>query len=490
MKLYRAVAATAIFWTLSAGAFAARPEFRGAWVTCWTAGFLTPQEADRTIIAAKDANLNALFIEVRKTADAFYNSSIEPRGSEISSLPDYDPLSYVVQKAHEQGIEVHAWAVVFRVWTGKSPPKDPKHVVNVHPDWLSRNFAGQAASADGIWLDPGNPEVQDYTAKVLMEIVSNYDIDGLHLDYIRYPGRDWGYSEVAVARFNQEKGRSGKPDPNDPAWLDWRREQVTAFVRRVYREATALKPKIKVTASTIPWGDCPSDFTRASPYAQALQDWRAWMKEGLLDANVIMNYKDESSAKGAAQFRKWIEAACQWSYGRHAYIGQTFSGDVDRVVRQILACRERDVAGVSGFPFNETQWRPKLVRALREKVFQEAAEIPEMPWKMDAARRASREALNQAIRYATSEVNLDKAIELLSRAVALDPSYTEAHFRLGRCYLRKKMYELAATEFRRVLQLDPRHKAAGEQLDIANAQLAGAAKRAGEPSVGGSATSN
>ncbi|HOK55146.1 MAG TPA: family 10 glycosylhydrolase, partial [Armatimonadota bacterium] len=86
-----------------------RYEFRGAWVTAWSNGFLTPEEADETIRLAKEANLNALFIQVRKVGDAYYKSSFEPRAKNIENLPDYDPLAYVIEKAHAEGLEVHAW---------------------------------------------------------------------------------------------------------------------------------------------------------------------------------------------------------------------------------------------------------------------------------------------------------------------------------------------------------------------------------------------
>ncbi len=89
-------------------------EIRGAYVTAWTKGFLTREEADATLSAAKKANLNALFIQVRKVADSYYESSIEPTGTNLSK--DFDPLAYIIPKAHAQGIEVHAWVNVYRVW--------------------------------------------------------------------------------------------------------------------------------------------------------------------------------------------------------------------------------------------------------------------------------------------------------------------------------------------------------------------------------------
>lgn len=381
MKVFRIVALVVAASLLPTVLWAAKPEFRAAWVTAWQDGILTPEQTDATIKAAKDANLNAIFVQVRKTADAYYNSSIEPRGENIAGPADYDPLGYFIDKAKEQGLEVHAWAVIFRIWKGDSLPESACHIYYQQREWLSRSQSGVMQASDGVWLDPGLPEVQDYTVKVLMDLVSKYNIDGLHLDYIRYPGSEWGYNAQAVERFNKATGRSGNPAPGDSAWCNWRRKQVTETVRRIYQEVITCKPHIKVTAATIPWGNCPSDFTKATPYIKVLQDWRTWMKEGILDANVVMNYKDDTTASGQKSFRGWIDGANRWRYGRHAYIGQWFKEDTASATQQILAGRKKGVDGFSGFYFNDEPWRPKLVQALRSTVFQTAAPVPKMSWK-------------------------------------------------------------------------------------------------------------
>jgi uncharacterized lipoprotein YddW (UPF0748 family) len=439
-------------------------ELRGAWVTSWSNGFLTPQEADATIQAAKDANLNALFIEVRKIGDAYYKSNYEPKAVNKDIYPpaDYDPLAYIIEKAHAAGIEVHAWLVTFRVWkgTGEAPEG---HVVKNHPDWLNIKSTGESKNSEGVYLDPGVPGVKDFTVNVFMDVVKNYDIDGIHFDYIRYPGKDWGYNPTSITRFNSEFNRTGKPDPKDPQWCQWRRDQVTEVVRRVYRETNAIKPRVKVTASTIPWGDCPEDFKEASPYTVVYQDWQSWMKEGILDANVPMNYKDEANAKNAAQYRRWLDGFTRWKYGRHVYAGQEFYVP-EKAVAQIKATRSKNLEGSCGFAFNSGSKRDALVKALRAEVFQDPALIPEMPWKLDAAKKASRENYNKAIYYATKGKNLDKAIELLKASIKDDPGYVDAHFRLGRCYLRKEMDTEASAKFQEVLKMDPKYTAAEKEL--------------------------
>ena len=269
-------------------------ELRGAWVTAWTPGFYTAAQADATIKAAKRAGLNALFVQVRKVADAYYNSTLEPRGPEIA--PDFDPLAYVIKKAHAEGIEVHAWVNAFRVWKGDKPPADPRHVINQHPEWLNKRYDGSCEADEGLYLDPGVPEAREHIAEVAAEIARCYEVDGIHLDYIRYPGRDFGYSSDALSRYYAETGARAKPKPGDPKWAKWRREQVTETVRLIRARLRRANPEVKLTAATIPWGDATDKFTSSSAYSAVFQDWRAWLAAGLLDANVPMNYKVEKTA--------------------------------------------------------------------------------------------------------------------------------------------------------------------------------------------------
>ena len=107
----------------------------------------------------------------------------------------------------------------------------------------------------------------------------------------------WGYNPVALARFHAATGRSDRPLPNDPQWSQWRRDQITNIVRKVYVEAHAINPYLRMSADTITYGDGPQayggDWTQTRPYRETLQDWRGWMQEGILDTNIPMNYKRE-----------------------------------------------------------------------------------------------------------------------------------------------------------------------------------------------------
>jgi uncharacterized lipoprotein YddW (UPF0748 family) len=277
-------------------------EYRAFWVDAFHSGIKSPQQVDQLIANAQRANVNALIVQVRKRADAYYNDALEPRASDPELAPaPYDPLAYLIKKAHaaRPRLEVHAWMNVFHVGPA---------LVAAHPDWASvRLSTGKA----GAYLDPGHPAAAAYTHDVLMHVVKNYDVDGLHFDYVRYSeGGDWGYSATSLARFHAAHGGTGDPTPNDPVWSQWRRDQVTGFVRDFYSAATAAKPRLKVSAALIAFGEGPTtdaEWRQTRTFREVYQDWRTWLEDGVLDFGVVMNYDREWSPLQKAWFNRWIE---------------------------------------------------------------------------------------------------------------------------------------------------------------------------------------
>lgn len=381
MKLRLAAAVLSLVFMVSGCQGAAKPEYRAIQVHTWVPGMLSPEEIDETIEWAKKANVNLVILQARRVADACYNSAYEPRATNIKGPADFDPLGYGIKKCRENGLQVYAWFNVYRVWGG-GKPSNPEHIVNKHPEWLNKSYDGKTSSNDGIFLDPGIPEVRQYTVKVLADLLSKYDVDGIMLDFIRYPDRNWGYSDIAVARFNKAYGRTGKPDPKDLTWARWRREQVTAMVREIYKEINRQKPHVLLAAATVPWGPCQSEWTRTDAFAYVFQDWRAWMEEGILDVNMPMNYKDPAVPRQQQWYIDWLEGMKKWSYGRHAIsIAMVMKDNVDGAVEQIRLAREHGLPGAGGFAFSQTARKDELAKKLRETVYQEPAPVPKAPWK-------------------------------------------------------------------------------------------------------------
>ena len=279
----------------------APPEYRAIWVDAFHDGIKSPAQVEKLVADAKRANLNTLLVQVHKTGDAYFNRSDEPRAKDIVGPRDFDPLGYVIRLAHASvlRIEVHAWVNTF--FAGQTSRVYAQH----GGEWGNRTLDGSTSG----YLDPGVPEVQIYMHRVLMDIARNYDIDGIHLDFVRYPGAAWGYSPPALGLYMLESGGKTTPDPADPQWQAWRRARVTGFVRDLHDSLRQEKPMVKLSGALICYGGGPlsaADWSRTSAYTSVFQDWRDWILKGYLDFGVPMNYDSDWSGREKGWFGRWL----------------------------------------------------------------------------------------------------------------------------------------------------------------------------------------
>jgi uncharacterized lipoprotein YddW (UPF0748 family) len=281
------------------------PQYRALWVDGFHEGFKSPKQVNTLIARAHTANLNALFVQVRKRGDAYFLRGVEPLAGDIDypHHPNWDPLAYLIQKAHTANppLQVHAWMNTFFVGQTSEVFQDNGD------QWGNIRFSG---TNDGYgYLDPGVPAVRAYTQEVMTQVVRHYNVDGIHLDFVRYPdGGDWGYSKIAVDLFNQATGGTGLPDPAEPAWQQWRRDQVTAFVHGLHDAIQNIRPTVKLSAALIAYGNGPSseaEFHTTRTYNDVYQDWVTWFRNGYLDIGVPMNYDRDSSPSQLKWFRAW-----------------------------------------------------------------------------------------------------------------------------------------------------------------------------------------
>lgn len=297
---------------------ALKKEARALWVT--RAEYQTADDVKKIVANAASLHLNVILFQVRGNGTVFYKSKIEPWAFELTSKdpkdtgkdPGWDPLQSAIEAAHSHGIELHAWVNVFPAWQSQSyPPKDSGQLWWTHPDWFMHDAAGEKMLprdhkvnpkvADWYaFLSPGVPEVQDYLAGVCEEIVRNYDVDGLHFDYIRYPREidevkkeararskklgNWSYDPTSLARFTAETGVK-TPDDDPEKWIQWRADQVTATVRKIVERARPARPKLIVSAAV---GPDPTDAKRGK-----FQSYIEWLDKGYLDAVFLMGYTDK-----------------------------------------------------------------------------------------------------------------------------------------------------------------------------------------------------
>jgi uncharacterized protein (TIGR03437 family) len=283
-------------------------QFRAFWADAFHSGYKTPEEVDRLVDDAIAARANAIFMESRVYSDSFHLHTIEPPFEDPAYSPGFDALQNLIEKAHARGLQVHAWSVVMRMWKPGDPPKDPNHVWYSHgPDakgddmWMTVNAAGKKST----FADPGNPGAMQHIVDAIIEPLKYYELDGIHLDYVRYPEDDnWGWNPASVTRFQRLTNRVGTPNAADARWSEFRRQQVTQLVRQIYLRAAAIRPKAAVSAALITWGDGPSTdtaFLSRDAYSRVFQDWRSWMEEGILDIAMPMNYFREN------QYPTWLD---------------------------------------------------------------------------------------------------------------------------------------------------------------------------------------
>ncbi len=272
-------------------------ELRGAWLT--TVGNIDwpsepglsadeqKKEMDQRLDEAVDLGLNTVFLHVRPTADAVYESDLEPWSKYLTGEqggdPGYDPLEYAVAEAHERGLELHAWFNPYRVGMNSDIEElADDHPVRKNPEWLVTH------GREG-YLDPGNPEVQKWVTGVIMDVVERYDIDGVHFDDFFYPYP----AEDAVFDDDESWERYGDGfDDRD----GWRRDNVNEFVAGVHERIQETKPWVRFGISPFGiWRNDTSDPTGSATsglesYSAQHADTRAWIREGTVDYVVPQLY--------------------------------------------------------------------------------------------------------------------------------------------------------------------------------------------------------
>jgi uncharacterized lipoprotein YddW (UPF0748 family) len=381
-------------------------EYRAFWVDTFNSPFAGRGDVARIVDAALASNANAVFVQVRRRGDAWYLDAKEPL-PEIKGFgepdqdgrPTYDPLRALIEEAHKHRVEVHAFVIVGAVWRGDRPPRDPEHVFLRHVwdpatnkpyrddrQWATATNQGTRKFNNDWYLDLGHPEAAAYTVDVLTHLVEKYELDGIHLDRIRYPespGANVGYNAVSLRRFHARYGGSGKPKPGDRQWSQWRREQVTNFLRRLYISVKAVRPEVRVSAAVICYGPGPrasGGFANTDAYSYVFQDWKSWSEEGLLDLLAPMDYKREHRKKEAAQFDDWsrFTAAVARDAGRISIIGiGSYLNTTRGTLAQIRRATGSGADGVLFFSMAAASRSSDFFDAVRSRLFPVRVPTPE-----------------------------------------------------------------------------------------------------------------
>ena len=266
---------------------------------------------DDMVNFAIEKNINHLFVQVRGRGDSFYESQFTSR-SQILSESEFDPLAYLLDTANGKGINIHAWVNVYFLWSSKSLPKDERHILHMQQQWLDTTeewpvdvgkqleMVAVNNSNEGLFLSPNHPDVNEYLIKVFRELITNYDIDGLHLDYIRYQDAEYGRNPYAIAQFKSESGNDPGPwflemerstiaSPrliaNMKRWNNFKRKAVTSLVKDTRALVDEVRPNCIISAAVK-----PNLYVARERY---FQEWNVWLAGDYLDWVVPMNYSSK-----------------------------------------------------------------------------------------------------------------------------------------------------------------------------------------------------
>ncbi|HEX38077.1 MAG TPA: hypothetical protein ENG70_04365 [Candidatus Cloacimonetes bacterium] len=315
-KLNRIILVIILF--LLAGTSMVLARTRSLWATAWDIN--TPQKIVNVVKTAAEHDFDVIFAEVRYRGDALYkpNKYIRtfPNPEPISyfvTLEDFDPLSFLIQTAKNFNIKVYAWMTTF-VITPKYTYKLPEdHAYFKHPDWICKTHNGEQMDCnggEGIFFDPGIPEVQRYTQDIILDVVANYDIDGVILDYIRYPGNDYTYNPLALKHFINDVSTNQYSNN----YTDWKQQVVSEFIKETGAKIKFLKPYVDFAVTAF------ADLQEAK--YNKYQDWKEWLGFQDLDYVHLMMYtksdysfkdlldkylSDVSGNKVALSIRAWDE---------------------------------------------------------------------------------------------------------------------------------------------------------------------------------------
>jgi uncharacterized lipoprotein YddW (UPF0748 family) len=365
-----------LFFMVYPALYADEPEeeFRAVWLTTfagldWPKSF-DPDEQKRSLLAIIDslynANFNAILFQARSRGDAFYRSSFEPWARELTGItgedPGWDPLAFLIEHARRRGMEVHAWVNVYKVWGGSPIPFDaePRHILDRYPTW-GRIYGNEW------WLDPGEPGVHSFLLKVSLDLIEKYPLDGIHFDHIRYPGRDFDDAGTYL-RFGHGENLH-----------DWRRENISRFVREFYRLATAIRPDLKIGSAPIGVYKSLPGYNGSSAFVDYYQDVEGWLREGVHDYIVPQVYWN------VANNPKFDTIIYDWksrSHGRHVYGGiGIFRPEVyDELFLQLSITRSLEIPGQVYFRYAHLAGRRDLRSLYRNRL-----SVPSMPWVADRA---------------------------------------------------------------------------------------------------------
>ena len=362
-------------------------EYRAVWLTT-IKGLDWPKEEHRGDAVAQKAhlrmvldslqaiNINTILLQTRVRGDVIYPSAIEPFAPVFTGhhgvAPDYDPLAFAIDECHRRGMQLHAWLVTI-------PLGDAQYVKGHGKRSLPVRKPGQCTRFKGAWyMEPSHPATAEHLSALVEEMITRYDLDGIHFDYIRYPEGNTAYPDALF----YSKNRHGMSKS------DWRRANITHLMRTLYGRVKSLKPWVCVSAATLGKHDDVSRYSSYgwNAYHTVHQEAQEWMREGIADALFPMIYYSEN------HFYPFVTDWSEHNYNRHVIAGmgtyqlheEEKNWPREELVRQLHVVRAHSgIAGTAQFRSQFVTANVKGVYDLLQYANPYPALVPAMSWLND-----------------------------------------------------------------------------------------------------------
>ena len=330
------------------------------------------QELCAILDSLKELNVNTVLLQTRVRGDVIYPSDIEPFSHVLTGVegknPGYDPLAFAIEECHKRNMQLHAWIVTM-------PLGKDVHIARQGKMALSRKKRDLCTHYRGAWyMEPGNPKTKDYLVEIVKEIVEKYDVDGIHLDYIRYPDRTAGYPDASLHK-KHGKGHS---------LAAWRRDNITRIAREVYESVKSVKPWVRVSCAPLGKYDNLTRYNSLGWDARnaVFQEAQNWMRDGIMDILFPMLYFNGNN------FYPFVRDWQENSYGRHVVPGigiyrlvPEYGGwPVVEIKRQMETSRTAGTAGTAMFRTAHVLDNTVGGRELFAAMYNTPALVPPMDW--------------------------------------------------------------------------------------------------------------
>jgi len=373
----RAAFSVALLFSLNLASEIQNVEFEGRYLWVVRNTLTSKKNIDRMLQFATLNRFNNILVQVRGRGDAYYKSNIVPKSHLVKDV-NFDPLSYLIPKAKEKGINVHAWINTYLLWSSNKKPIQLNHILHTNSDWIDQNNR-EVLNVDieiqknmmsnkgyeGLYLSPNHPKVNSYLLTIIRELIENYELDGIHFDYIRYHDSGYGKNPTAIAYYRKYHGfnalSSSVPSKSEISeWNDYKRKSITDLVRETRKLVDYLSPNIELSAAVKP------NLYEARD--RFFQEWDVWIAAGYLDKAIVMNY-----APNLKEFARNIDIIYDnlpSKYWKSIVMGiATYNQSPSKVINKIKYSKVTRFKSVSFFSYNVMDQNPRYFISIKKILY-------------------------------------------------------------------------------------------------------------------------